>query len=240
MAVLGVVAMLLGTFLYVFHSLRKIPGEAVAEGRKVLADLGRVAAAFNQGTVTTSFLSYATEIEGSSYFQFATLKQTEVFERRDAASTLWGYLELPAIVVRATAPVETTYYVDLDGRWEFTSDGHRIHVVAPPIRFNTPAVDVSKLRLEVAAGSLLRDEQQALDRLREGITHLSFQRARENIPLVRETARQRVEAFVGQWLAERFVDGDDFDVEVRFRDELPYSGIPSLRPGPERETPKGS
>lgn len=233
-AVLGVVAMLLGTFVYVFYSLRQVPREAVAEGRRILRDLGRVAQAFNQGTVTTSFLSYATELKGSSFLQFATVRQTEVFERRDAASTLWGSLELPEVVVRATAPVETTYYLDFDGRWDFRSDGRRIIVVPPPIRFNAPSVDVSKLRYEIAAGSLLRDEQQSLDRLREGITHMAYQRARENIPLVRETARREVGDFVRVWLAERFADGDDYTVEVVFRDELPASENPSLLPGRER------
>ncbi|MCB1034430.1 MAG: hypothetical protein KDD47_11420 [Acidobacteria bacterium] len=233
-----VVAMLLGVGLYVFRSLRNLPGDAVESGRRVLDDLRRVAQAFQTGTVTTSFVSYATEVGGSSYFQFAELKQVELFQRADQASTLWGYLELPAVVVRATAPVETTYYLDLDGKWDFHQDGSRILVVAPEIAFNKPAVDASAIEYEVKSGSLLRDETEALARLKQGITRMSLERARQNIPLVREIGRRRTEAFVSTWLAGRFVDGQDYTVEVIFRDELgeepPAGGIKVAPPARER------
>lgn len=237
-AILGVATIFSLTFLYVFERVRALPGDALEEGRKMLDGLGRVAEAFYQGTVTTSFIGYATEVHGSSYLQFATLEETEVFRREDRATALWGTLELPEVVVEATAPVETTYYVDLDGRWDFEAEGRRIFVVAPPIRFNKPAVDASKIRYEVRSDSLLRDETEAIERLREGITHLSMRRAKDNIPLVRETGRREIERFVEVWLAERFVDGGDYVVDVVFRDELdardPRRGTPILLPPGER------
>ncbi len=229
-----IVAMFLGTGLYVFRSLRSLPGDAVSGGRAALQELANVASAFTSGTVTTSFTSYATELSGGSLFQFAKLKQTEIFERADEATTLWGNLQLPEVVVRATAPVEYTYYLDLDGSWEFHQQGKRVIAVPPKIEFNKPAVDASAIEYEIRAGSLFRDEELALDRLKQGITTLSFQRAKENLPLVREIGRRRVEAFVTTWLAQGFLDGADISVKVIFADELEEEGLKEfmVRPAP--------
>ncbi len=221
LTLIALTAMLVGAFVYVFHSLRRMPAEVVEGGRTVVRDLERVAAAFRTGTVTTSFISYATRVNGSSYLQFARLRQVEVFERRDEATALWGLLDLPELVVRATAPVEYTYYLDLDGVWDLRLEDGTLLVVAPPIEFNQPAVDASGIEYEVKAGSLLRDEAEALRRLKSGITRMSVERARENLPLVREVGRREAERFVADWMAARFLDGGDYRVELVFPDEAP-------------------
>ncbi|MFQ5349345.1 MAG: hypothetical protein ACE5EG_02750, partial [Thermoanaerobaculia bacterium] len=115
----AVVAILVASGLYVFNSLRRLPAEAVAGSKELARDLLEVAAAFRQGRIEISFTSHATSVTGSSYLQFANLRQTEIYTRQDEASLLWGTLELPEVVVSATAPVEYTYYLDLDERWEF-------------------------------------------------------------------------------------------------------------------------
>ena len=215
----AIVAILVGAGLYVFRSLREIPGEALSGAREVLHDLEDVAAAFRQGTIETTFVSYATTVSGSSRLQFATLRQIEVFTRTDQASVLWGQLQLPKIVVSATAPVQYTAFLDLDERWEFLIEGRTLFVLAPKIRFNKPAIDASRIQYEVREGSLLRDEELAIDKLKEGLTAMSFQRAQEHVSLVRETGRQQTEEFVATWLAQAFGDGGEYHVEVYFADE---------------------
>jgi hypothetical protein len=239
LALLTLVAMLCGSLLYVFHTLSRAPGAVLEQGRAALAGLERVAAAFHAGTVTTAFARYATEIEGVSRLQVATLRQVEVFERTEEATLFWGTVDLPELVVSARAPVEYTYYLDLDAEWDFVHENLTIRVLAPPIRFNRPAVDVSAIRYEVVRGSLLRDERGALERLARGMTVLAHLRARENLPLVRETARQASERFVANWLAWQFEDGAAQRVEVRFRDEpgleslsAPAGADPSAAPDP--------
>jgi hypothetical protein len=238
-AILGVTAMVLGTFVYIFNAFWQLPGRAVEEGKEMIRGMQKVAEAFFEGTITTSFTSYATEVEGTNYLQFATLRQTEVFRHQDQATALWGTMELPEVVVEATAPVEYTYFFDLDRRWEFTLEGNRVTVVPPPIDYNQPSVDVSAMRYDVRSDSVLRDEAAALERLKEGITHLSYRRAEENIPLVRETARRKVKHFVTGWLAERFSDGEDFDVVVVLREEREPDrpGAPPLRIPTSPEAP---
>jgi hypothetical protein len=217
--------------LWMFERVRQAPGEAMREGRQALQDLRRVAEAFSTGTVVTSFVSYATEISGTSYFQFATLEQVEVFERQDSRATLWGQLRLPDVIVQARAPVTYTYYLDLDARWEMQLQDGVIHVLAPEIRHNLPALDASALSWEVRRGSVFRDEGLALERLKQGLTAMAERRADENVELVREMGRRKTAGFVEQWLARGFSDAERHRVEVVFADEVPrVEG-----PGPEPE-----
>ena len=154
----------------------------------------------------------------------------EVFERRDTESLLWGTLTLPEVVVEARAPVEYAYYVDLEKEWRFRLEGREVDVLAPALQWNTPAVDISALQYEVKAGSVFRDEQVVQDRLRAELTALAAMRARQNLPVVREVARRQVEAFVENWLVQRFADGGEHRVRVRFADEppLPAPKAPAL------------
>jgi len=226
-AIAGIVA---ATLVYVFHSARTLPTDVIEGGRQALRD---VAAAFRTGTVTTTFRGYATEVEGTSRLEFAQLRQIEVFERRDAAAVLWGTFNLPDVVVEARAPVEYTYYLDLDKEWRFRLEGQEVLVTAPLVEFNRPSVDVSALQFEVREGSVFRDETLALDALRAELTGLSLRRAREHVPLVREAGRRKVEAFVETWLVQRFADGRSYRARVVFADEAaPSSPHPPTLPSP--------
>ena len=232
-AAVAIVAILTGGALYVFRSARSLPTEVIEGGRQALRDLREVAAAFRTGTVTTTFRSYATEVRGTTRLQFAELRQEESFERRDSEAVLWGTLSLPDVVVEARAPVTYTYFLDLDKEWRFRLEGRDVLVVVPAVEWNRPAVDVSALRYTVREGSVFRDEQIALDRLRSELTPLLDRRAREHVPLVREAGRRKVEAFVETWLVERFADGGAYRARVVFGDEpLAATPRPPVLPSP--------
>lgn len=218
-AAIVVVAILVGAALYVFHSMRSLPGEALTKSAELAARLRTVAEAFRVGTLETTFTTYSTTVGGSKYLQFATLKQLEIYTRRDAGSLFWGELELPEIVVSATAPVEYTYYLDFDDEWKFHLEESSLRVVAPQIRFNSPAIDASKIEFQIEESSVFRDEGAALERLKEQLTAMSKQRAMEQIDLVREIGRRETREFVEEWLVAGFSDGSLYRVRVQFGDE---------------------
>lgn len=220
-AAVAIVAILVGAGLFVFQNVAEAPGRAIDAGREVLADLEKVARAFRSGNVRTSFISYATEVSGNSYLQFATLDQVEVFRREDRATVLWGQLELPEVVVEATAPVQYTYYLDLDDSWDFRLEADTVYVAAPEIRHNRPSVDASALRYEVRRGSVMRDEDTALQKLQSGLTQMSEQRAKENVALIRELGRRKTAQFVETWLAGTLGLDGPVRVVVEFADERP-------------------
>jgi len=89
-------------------------------------------------------------------------------------------------------------------------------------------VDVSTLTYEVKKGRFKTEE--AVENLKGSITSLAILRAKENIPLVRETARHQTEDFVEKWLARSFADGKNYPVKVYFPGEAPPDQV---KPAPE-------
>jgi hypothetical protein len=224
-----IVLILTGAVVFVFKSLRDLPGEGVDKIGKTIAEAGEamasVAGAFNQGTITTSFLSYAATLDANQYLQFATLRQTELFTQSDQTTTAFGYIPLPEVIVEARAPVEYTYFLDLNAPWRLEIEDGVIEVFAPPIKFNKPAIDASAIQYEVRKGSLLRNTVEAQENLKKSITFMTHQRARENIKLVRETGRRQTAEFVERWLAKNFADGKNHRVKVYFPGEAAKDGM---------------
>ena len=223
LVVLGIAALLVGGAVIIAREILHAPVGLVETAGTFIdksgARLRDVAAAFHQGTVRTEFLSQATEIAGTSRFQFATLKQAESFKREESGSTAWGWIPLPTVVVLAVAPVEYGYFLDFAAPWEFQREDDNVIVYAPPITPNTPALDVSALTFYTLEGSLWRNEQSEKEKLRQSLTDSLKERSVKNIGLVREVGRQRLAAFVEKWFAEKFSDGGRFHVKVIFPDE---------------------
>jgi hypothetical protein len=219
--------------VYVFKSCSDLPVQTIEKTGKLVNDLGqqleKVAEAFNRGTITTTFTSYATTLSGSEYFQFATLTQQETFSRKDESSTGFGYIPLPDVIVEASAPVTYTYYLDLNARWDFRLQDGVIYVIAPDIKYNKPAVDASRIVFEIKKDSMIRNTTVAMENLKKSITLLSYKKAEANIGLVRETGRKQTETFVHNWLAKNFADGKNYPVKVIFRDETKgqNNGLPT-------------
>ncbi len=218
MVVVGILALNAVIFL---RTCTAIPGKTLDKAGQVIDKAGHalsnIAAAFNQGTITTVFLSYATTISNHQHLQVATLRQTEVFTRTNQPSTAFGYVPLPDVVVEARAPVEYTYYLDFNASWRFVLKDGVILVTAPPLHFNKPAVDASAISYEVRKGLIKTAEAQ--ENLKRSITSLVTIRARENVPLVRENARKQTAEFVENWLMKSFTDARQHPVKVYFADE---------------------
>lgn len=223
--VIAVVALLTGAGVFIVREMLHAPAKLVDQGRGLVQESGRqlrsVMEAFNRGTVRTEFLSHATEVAGTSRFQFATLKQHEVFKREETGATAWGWLPLPRVVVQAQAPVEYTYSVDFGAPWQVEREGDTVRVFAPPIEPNAPAIDVSNLTFYTLEGSIWRDESVVREKLRQSLTAALNDRARTNEPLVREIGRQRCAEFFEKWLASHFHDTANLRVKVIFPDERP-------------------
>ena len=181
-----------------------------------------------QGTNAVTITSFGATITNSHYLQFTTLKQHEIFSRKEMPSTGFGYIPLPDVVVEARAPVEFTYYVDLDAPWRLELKDGVVYVFAPPIRFNKPAIDVSAMTYEVRQGYL--KSSVALENLKKSLSSLVLLRAKENIPLVRENGRKQIVSFVERWMARIFSDGRQYPVKVFFPEEEP-SDEKLLKPG---------
>jgi hypothetical protein len=188
-----------------------------------------IADGFRTGEVETTLRSYGAQVHGTSRFQFAELRQLESFERRDSTSLVWGTVPLPDVVVEARGAVVYTYVLDLQKRWDLKLTDRTVDVVAPAPEFSTPALDPSTRGFETKQGSVLRDEEAVRKALQTGLAGLLEQRAREHLPLVRETGRKATEEFVRNFLLSHYDDAAQMTVRVRFADEAsPGTTAPSL------------
>lgn len=208
-----------------------------------LISVRSAAEAFRASRVETVLRSYASSVKGTSKFQFAELKQLESFERTDSAALAWGAIPLPDVVVEARGTVVYTYVLDFQKRWDLKLEGNRVEVVAPAPEFGVPALDPSTLTFETKRGSVLRDEAAVRKALQTGLSGLLDQRAREHLPLVRETGRKATAEFVRNFLVSNYDDASTLEVRVRFADEpavapkapsMVIEGIQGLQATPKR------
>ncbi len=222
-----VICLVLGlSAFFVAREIASAPADLLERGGDALADL---AAAFADRAVEIRFASEAVEIAGSQFLQFATLEETEIFERIDSSTVLWGTVTLPDVVVEARAPITYTYAVDLQGRWQLDLVDGILFVTAPAIEANEPAIDVSSIEYRIKQDSLVRDSDAALAALRRLLTDLARRRAADNIDLVRDTGRRQVEEFVRAWLVRDYEESRRLRIEVRFADEPPSEVSDALR-----------
>ena len=95
------------------RSCSKAPGDVIDKTTKLVEKAGKalsdVASAFKQGRVTTEFISYATTVTPTRRLQFATLKQKEIFTRRDSPGRSLKCVPITSLLIRAMSigPVVT-------------------------------------------------------------------------------------------------------------------------------------
>ena len=225
MALLAIACLVL-PILLIRSAMKRVRSLGGAAENALIA-VRSVAEAFQTGRVEMTLRSYATEVRGVSRFQFAELKQLESFERTDSTSLAWGAIPLPDVVVEARGQVVYTYVLDLQKRWDLRLSHGTVDVIAPAPEFSVPALDPSTLAFEIKRGSVLRDEAAVRDALQKGLPVLLNERARQHLPLVRETGRKVTEEFVRNFLLSNYDDAAGMTVRVRFADE---AVPPALRP----------
>jgi hypothetical protein len=168
--------------------------------------ISQIAENFKTGKVVTEFHDYVTEVKGLQRLQVASLKTTDVFTRVDSKSILWELFDLPDVKIEIKLPVEYTYYVDLKDKWNFEWDENLMHikVIAPAIKPNTPAVDISEMRVTILKESYLRDVDAVKDSLFKELMPSLNQLAYEKINLIKETARKETSEFVSNWFIQTY------------------------------------
>jgi hypothetical protein len=200
------------------ETIKAIPGAITSTSDAAAAAFKKLAQAINSQTIKTEYASTNTTLTRTSHLQVMALNQIECFDKRHMATSLG--IRLPDVVVSARAPVEYVYYIDLAAKWDFRIiNGTRIYVIAPPIQFNTPSVDVSAMAVNVVQTSIFRDDKPALLALKESITGECQKRAVDNIQVVKEAARREAERFVQRFIAKTYGVDEDTPVTVLFGDE---------------------
>lgn len=180
---------------------------------------------FKTGKVTTEFRDYVSEIKGVRRLQVASLKTTDIFTRVDSRSILWELIDLPDVEVEIKLPVEYNYYLDLKDKWNFLWDENTqsVRVIAPKIKPNTTAVNISEMRVSIIKGSFLRNVDEVKDSLFKELMPRLDQLAYEKINLIKETARKEVSDLISNWFKQIYLKNYDVNaklISVYFEDEI--------------------
>ena len=207
LAVSGIVAV--NKFVNVPKEIVEIPKEIYIDGpTKIINEteqvLNNIAATFETGAMSEEFTEYVATIQGVNYLQLVTYTVIDTFSRVDSTAIMWDWIPLPDVNIEIQAPVEYTYSLNLNEKWEFIWDDayQGIVVYAPNIRPNTPAIDVSHMKITDVQGSMVRSEELAIKKLQQEITPRSRILAQEKIPQIREMARRKAREFIENWFVK--------------------------------------
>src|SRR3989339_454791 len=171
---------------------------------------------FVKNEMQVKFFSQAVTMQGHQRFQFFSLKQIEVFEKKSMATIKWINLSLPDVVVGAIVPVTYTYFLELNDAWVLDFHKGILMVKVPKIHFNEPAVDVSHMDLMVTKGSIFRNEQVVLDHLKTSIMDYLKVRAQENISLIKDSGKKEIEEFILKWITTHYQFKDVLKIQIEF------------------------
>jgi len=197
--VAGIVVIVIG--IYTVHRVTEIAPQTLDKTGEMLT---KIASAFKTGTVTIEFHDYVTKVSGVNYLQIANLKSVDTFTRTDSTAIFWNLIGLPDVTVEIQAPVEYTFYLDLNDKWDFiwNPELQSVFIVAPSIKCNTPAVDIANLKMMVKDGSIFRDASIAMEKLKREMPELARTVASEKILMIREIARRETRNFAENWIVK--------------------------------------
>lgn len=203
----------------------------VAAGVKELAgsaarEAERIAARFQTGTITETFIAAIPEIDPSAggNLELAVARVTETFKRSDERRILWDAVSLGTTVTEIQVPVTYRYHVRLSDPWRLEIEGQTCIVHAPALRPSLPpAIHTDRMVKRVDADLLRYDAADQLDALERSITPrlIAYARDKRHLDLVREASRKEVAEFVRTWLLreEQWQDDRFRAVKVIFPDE---------------------
>lgn len=195
---------------------------------------------FKDDKITYDFHGYVTKLKGTNRLQVAEVNAMETFKSNRETSYIWGLLNFSAEVT-VTAPVEYTYYLDLNDRWKFliTDEGTaeapmlKVFVLAPPIHYNTPAINVSEWTIQDGKKSYFIDQDDLREQLRKELVNICQEMAKQRIDddMFRTTVRAEIKNFIQTWFIEnRFKEYEHKPMiaEVYFEDEALPPPVPDL------------
>ena len=197
---------------------------AFAEGgKKVYSDVKEgvnlLFTALTNNTLLVQFRNENLKVSSSSKYQVAELDQVVTFA--GSKTTVMGTAE-----VDISVPVIFTYTVDFNDHWaihyDTTQNPILIEVIAPQIRWNEPAANISEMQRRKIKTALFNNGDKALEDVEKQMRNKLIVTARDNIPLIREIARKQVETFFSGWLWSAYSQENQkkYRVEVRFSDEV--------------------
>lgn len=230
----ALVALGLAGFLAV-RACRAVQEGPRAAVRDVADAAGTVAERFRTGRITTTFTAALPTLQpGGATLELASYEAVETITRSDARAVFFDLIPLGTTVSEIRVPVTYRYHVRLADPWHLEVRGPVCVVRAPALRPSLPpALHTDRMEKRSQEGWLRFDAREQMAVLEKSLTPTLSLRAgsQANLALVRDTGRQRVAAFVRDWLLreDQWREGGFTAITVTFEDE---AKDPSSPPAP--------
>lgn len=222
---------MLGLLAYlIVHQIGQTAREGGRAATGLVRELGSgvvdIAAAFQSGTITTTFVAAIPSFTPDTgvKLELASFRATEILRSTDERWVAWDLISLGTTVTEIRVPVTYRYHLRLDEPWQLEVEGQNCVVRAPRIRPNLPpAIDTGGMEKFSDRGWLRFNEDEQMEGLERSLTNVLSERAsdRAHLEMVRERCRLEVAEFVRSWLlVEDHWREDRFrSVTVIFADE---------------------
>ena len=205
--------------IYIYNDSKTIASKSMNGISKLLHDI-------STDSMMISFSNYNTTIKGVSKFQVAELTQMALLTNHQNGSLINLYKDAD---VEITVPVEYTYTVSFSEPWSITVDSSNVitvNIIAPKIRPNTPAPNISQLKEQKINSNFLNNGNKAMNQLKNEITPRLKITAIDNVPLIREIARKRINDYFRKWLVNSYsLYNVPIIVTVKFIDEISTNSV---------------
>lgn len=163
--------------------------------------------------LTQDFKSFTLGGKSTQKLQLAEIKKLEIIDKK-SSKTLWQMVRLPDVVVRFQTPVTYTYYIDLNDDLKVSLKDGLLKMEFSQIKVNEPAADLSQMEFFVKEGSLLRNNQEALDSVRPELSKLLRQSSLQSLPEAEELARGALFELAMKWKQSGFLEFNELQIDI--------------------------
>lgn len=176
--------------------------------------------------ISDQFRSYVSAARSTQKIVLYELQVVEQIDRTEKHTLLWNLISLPDLVIRMQVPVQYGFYVDVSEGFEFQKDNGNWIVIAPPLRSQTPAVDISGLSFHVRKGAFFHDTQNAKEAIQRDLTEYLFKQSEKAKSSYETQAAESLKGLVGAWLRQSNPTLPNEQIQVRFRNQSDNTRAP--------------
>ncbi|GEM_PF-6362841 len=199
-------------FAFVFYKLFSKPFDAMGKIMSPKVD------------ITQTFIGYTEQQKKVQHLTLLKTTRNETDRREYKFSHPWlmNGKTLSSAIIEVRAPVTYNYFVDMKGNWKISCEGDMLTVVAPKLKVEEPAVDLSRMETIIDSGKLIFGEKDKLEELRKQFYPDMMKKSLspEYLEMIREDARRSLAEFANGWITAELIKKYPVKyISVKFEDE---------------------
>lgn len=121
-------------------------------------------------SIQKSFNTYVVKEVPSAKLIVFELHTVEKIRKQEKLNFLWKLISISDVDVEILVPVQYSFYIDVNEKFEIQKNDNSLIILAPPLKSFTPAVDVSGISFMVNEAPFLYDTSKIEKSFYDGLT----------------------------------------------------------------------